>query len=100
MQTNTELHAGEGETSQMLVIAPETVHMERAVDYVPSIPRPYLSYGSILCACPDGVWGEATKSSRETGEKILERATELSVQSLNDAFAYMAQKKPLNYSNF
>lgn len=93
METNTELHAGEGETSQMLTIAPDTVHMEKAVDFVPDIPRPYLSYGSIFRSCPEGVWGEATKSSREKGEKILERSTEMAVQELERAFAYMSKKK-------
>ena len=100
MKTNTELHAGEGETSEMLAIAPETVHMDKAVDWVPDVPRSYLSYGSILRACPDGVWGEATKGSAETGEKILARTAELAVDALNQAFAYMSSKEKLNYSNF
>ena len=100
METNTELHAGEGETSQMLAIAPETVHMDRAVDFVPDIPRSYLSYGSIFRATPTGVWGEATKSSAEKGERILERSAELAVQEFEKAFAYMSQKEKMNYSNF
>lgn len=100
MKTDTELHAGEGETSQMLAIAPETVHMDRAVDCVPSIPRPYLSYGSIFRACPDGVWGEATKATAETGEKILARTAELAVEALNSAFDYMGKKEKFNYSHF
>ena len=56
-ETNTELQAGEGETSMMLAIAPETVHMDKAVDEVPDVPRSYLSYGSIFRASQSGVWG-------------------------------------------
>ncbi len=100
LETNTELHAGEGETSKMLAIAPETVHMDKAVDFVPDVPRPYLSYGSIFRASPTGVWGEATKGTAEKGEKLLERIAELSVEAINNAFDYMEKKETFNYSNF
>lgn len=100
VETNTELHAGEVETSQILAVAPETVHMDRAVDFVPAIPRPYLNYGSIFRACPDGVWGEPTKASAEKGERIFARCTELAIEALDAAFAYMQAKEPFNYSNF
>ena len=100
IETDTELHAGEVETSQMLAIAPETVHMDRAVDFVPAISRPYLSYGSIFRASPTGVWGEPSKASAEKGRRVFARSAELAVDALNDAFAYMSAKKPFNYSNF
>lgn len=95
-----ELHAGEGETSKILAIAPETVHMDRAVDYIPSVPRPYLSYGSIFRASPTGVWGVPSKASAEKGRRIFERSAELAVEELNKAFAYMESKEKFNYSNF
>ena len=100
LETNTELHAGEGETAKMLAIAPDTVHMDRAVDFVPTVTRPYLNYGSIFRASPTGVWGEATKGSAEKGEQILERTAELMVEELNKAFAYMEAKEKFNYSYF
>lgn len=100
LETNTELHAGEGETSKILAIAPETVHMDRAVDFVPNVPRPYLSYGSIFRASPTGVWGEPSKASAEKGEKLFARMTELAVESLNKAFDYMAAKEKIDYSYF
>lgn len=99
-ETNTELHAGEGETSKMLAIAPETVHMDRAVDYIPTVPRPYLSYGSIFRASPTGVWGEPSKATAEKGEKMLQRMAELAVEELTKAFAYMEQKEKFGYSYF
>ena len=100
IETNTDLHAGEVETSQMLAIAPESVHLERAVDFVPKVPRPYLSYGSIFRTSPSGVWGEPSKASAEKGERILARRAELAVTALQDAFRYMEAKEKFHYSNF
>lgn len=100
IETNTELHAGEIETSLMLAIAPETVHMDRAVDFVPDVPRSYLSYGSIFRASPTGVWGEPSKASPEKGEAILRRTSQLIREELDRAFAYMTTKEKLNYSHF
>lgn len=100
IESNTELHAGEVETSQILSIAPQTVHMDKAEDFVPDIPRPYLNYGSIFRACPGGVWGEPTKATKEKGEQIFRRTSELAVAELEKAFAYMSAKEKFNYSNF
>jgi len=100
LETPAELHAGESETSKILAIAPETVHMDKAVDFLPDVPRPYLSYGSIFRASPSGVWGEATKATAEKGEKIFERSAEIAVEELNKAFAYMEKKEKFNYSYF
>ncbi len=94
------LHADESETSQMLAIAPETVHMDRAVDFVPDVPRAYLSYGSIFRASPSGVWGEPTKATAEKGEKLLDVYTENAVNELKRAFEYMSNKDKFGYSNF
>lgn len=100
LQSNTELHAGEMETSQILAVAPETVHMDLAEDFVPDIPRPYLNYGSIFRACPGGVWGEPTLATAEKGERIFERCAELAVEELERAFSYMDKKEKFNYSYF
>lgn len=100
IETTTELHAGEVESSLMLHIAPELVHMERAVDYVPQVPRSYLGYGSVFRASPSGVWGEPSKASAEKGARVLRRFVELAVQEMEGAFSYMAVKQPFGYSNF
>lgn len=94
------LHADETETSEMLVIAPETVHMDRAVDCEPSVPRYYLNYGSIFRAAPDGVWGYPTKATAEKGEKILALSTETIVNEFDRAFDYMDKKERFGYSDF
>ena len=94
------LHADESETSQILAIAPETVHMDRAVDFDPEVPRPYLNYGSIFRASPTGVWGYPTKAPAEKGELILQRSTENAVDELNRAFEFMSNKEKIGYSYF
>lgn len=100
LQTSTELHAGECETSQMLFLAPETVDMSRAVDFVPDAPRPYLNYGSIFRFCPQGVWGEPTKATAEKGKAVMERMAELSCRELEKIFRFMDGKEPFGYSQF
>jgi len=70
--TKTDGHAGSIETSQMLVIAPDRIHMDR----VPAVTRPALSRFRIL-ANPEsefstGVRGDTSKISRELGERSLE----------------------------
>ncbi len=94
------LHADESETSQILAIAPETVHMDRAVDFDPEVPRPYLNYGSIFRASPTGVWGYPTKATAEKGELILQRSTDNAVDELNRAFEFMSNKEKIGYSYF
>jgi len=100
VETATELHAGECETSKMLAIAPDTVHMDRAVDYVPDVPRPYLSYGSIFRASPAGVWGEPSLATKEKGKALLKRSVELAVEEIEKIFAYMEKKEKIGYSYF
>jgi creatinine amidohydrolase len=94
------IHAEEAETSLILHLHPELVDMTKAVDFIPSVPRPYLNYGGILRFCPDGVWGSATKGSAEKGKKMMEIAVEVSVKYMNAVFEMMSNKKPLNGSWF
>ncbi len=100
IETNTELHAGEVETSKMLYLAPETVQMDKAVDFVPEVKRPFLNYGSIFRATPIGVWGEPTKASAEKGKLIMERSIDLVIEKMNEIFDYMSKKERFGYSDF
>ena len=100
IETATELHAGEVETSMMLAISPESVDMTKAVDEVPTVPRSYLSYGSIFRASKSGVWGESKCASAEKGEKALAFCAAGAVEEMEKAFAYMTGKEKINYSNF
>ncbi|MBE7026880.1 MAG: creatininase family protein [Ruminococcaceae bacterium] len=94
------LHADETETSEILAIAPETVHMDKAADFVPDVPRSYLNYGSIFRASPTGVWGEPTKATAQKGERFLEEFSNMAVEEFNKAFDYMTNKEKFGYSNF
>lgn len=100
IETATELHAGEVETSMMLAIAPECVDMRKAVDEVPTVPRSYLSYGSIFRASKSGVWGESRCATAEKGEKCLAYCADGAVEEMEKAFAYMTGKEKINYSNY
>lgn len=93
-----ELHAGEGETSKMMYLAPETVHKERAEDFIPDVPRSYLGYGSIFRASPQGLWGCPSKATAEKGERMFERCAQLAAEEINRAFEYMSNKEKFGYS--
>ena len=74
------MHAGHAETAIMLALAPDTVHMERAVtNYPPEFPSKLLSPdGRPACAWtardfgPSGIIGDPLPATREQGEAILE----------------------------
>jgi creatinine amidohydrolase len=74
------MHAGHAETAIMLALAPETVHMARAVtNYPPEFPSKLLSPdGRPACAWtsrdfgPSGIIGDPLPATREQGDAILE----------------------------
>ncbi|MFI5342385.1 MAG: creatininase family protein [Candidatus Methylomirabilales bacterium] len=65
-------HAGSIETSQMLVVASETVRMDR----IPKVTRPRLSRFRVMAhpevEYPTGVRGDTSKVSRQLGEKAVD----------------------------
>lgn len=100
LEMSDNLHAGEFETSVMLYLHPEMVVKDKITDVVPDIPRPYLNYGSLLCASPAGVWGHPSLGSADKGKKLLERGTELLEKHVGEVFNYMTEKKTVGYSSF
>ncbi len=72
-------HAGELETSLMLTLAPDTVHMEHAVKHFAPFPEadPLFFFGNASSAwltrdwSSSGVFGDATIGTSEKGEAIL-----------------------------
>lgn len=74
------MHAGHGETAIMLALAPDTVHMERAVaNYPPEFPSKLLwPEGRPACAWsardfgPSGVIGDPLPATAEQGHAILD----------------------------
>lgn len=73
-------HAGEAETSLILAIAPELVHMDRATPgskkpskaaYAKNADKP----GSFVKATGNGVWGDPRTASAEKGRKLIQEVT-------------------------
>lgn len=74
-----DLHAEEIETSLMLALAPELVHMDRAVRDYPDAPADYgKSEESMRHVMNTGVFGDATRATREKGERWLDLAADRS----------------------
>lgn len=74
-------HAGDSETSLMLAIAPELVHMSRAAPgarkpskaaYAKIAGRP----GSFVKVTGNGVWGDPRQASAEKGKRLIQEITE------------------------
>ena len=88
------MHAGHSETALMLALAPDTVHMERAVaNFPPEFPIKLLSAdGRPACAWtardfgPSGVIGDPTTATREQGEEILDTLADSWVQALTELY--------------
>lgn len=83
---SVDIHAGEGETSLMLHLTPEHVHMEKAVDSVPGVGREFFDYLPLLKFSPAGTWGTPTKATKEKGAKTLEVLAELTAKYLRETF--------------
>jgi creatinine amidohydrolase len=89
------MHAGHSETALMLALAPDTVHMERAVaNFPPPFPIKLLSAdGRPACAWtsrdfgPSGVIGDPTSATREQGLEILDTLSDSWVQALTELYA-------------
>ena len=81
------IHAGESETSRVLHIAPDLVHMDLAVNTDVPYTQSYLLYAPIKDLEPSGVWGHAAKASAEKGRRHYEQLVEASVRSIEATFA-------------
>ncbi|MDP3356406.1 MAG: creatininase family protein [Polaromonas sp.] len=88
------MHAGHSETALMLALAPDTVHMDRAVaNFPPVFPSKVLSAdGRPACAWtardfgPSGVIGDPFGATAEQGHDILDTLADSWVQALTDLF--------------
>jgi creatinine amidohydrolase len=78
------MHAGHAETAILMALAPETVHMERAVaNYPPEFGCPTLSADGRAAAAwtardfgPSGIIGDPLPATLEQGRVILESLAE------------------------
>jgi creatinine amidohydrolase len=88
------MHAGHSETALMMALAPDTVHMERAVvNFPPPFPSKILSGdGRPACAWtardfgPSGVIGDPLQATPEQGLDILDTLSASWVQAITDLF--------------
>ncbi len=82
------LHAGEWETSLMLELHPELVHMERAEAGFTGDPQEAIGTlfrdEGVASLSENGVLGDPARSSAEHGRRYWERAVELALESLGD----------------
>jgi creatinine amidohydrolase len=91
------IHAGDAETSIMLSLLPEQVHMDRAVcEYPYGLPEHSLlsMEGKLPFAwltneiSKSGVLGDATVASKEKGDRILESVSDGWVQVIKDVYQF------------
>jgi len=66
------LHSCEVETSIMLHLCPDRVHMDRARDFVPDCAREDLTWLGFHRLTPTGVWGYPTRATAEKGKRWME----------------------------
>jgi creatinine amidohydrolase len=98
------LHANEAETSAILAINPNLVDLEHANAEFPPFPKYtvntgpvhtaffFTSPGSVHWATKSGTWGDARKSTPETGERYIEigvKSTLAVLENLEKTFAAM-----------
>lgn len=74
LQQEGGTHADEGETSMMLVVAPETVDMSKAVkDYHGNKPGGLTrDPNGPGVYSPTGIWGDATLATKEKGQVLVD----------------------------
>jgi creatinine amidohydrolase len=91
------IHAGDAETSLLLALLPDTVHMERAVaEYPPALPPDSLLTLERNLPIPwatrdisrSGVIGDATSATREKGDRILASLSAGWVQVIRDVHRF------------
>jgi creatinine amidohydrolase len=80
-------HAEEAETSSILAIAPELVHMDRARDETPPYTQSHLLYAPIRKLGKHGCWGTPTAATAEKGRRALKRRIDASVEFIQATFA-------------
>jgi creatinine amidohydrolase len=87
-------HAGEGETSMMLAVAPELVDMNEARGVVPDLPIHVQVKWIFDELTPYGVTGDPTKATKNKGLKMREALVDLLV-----SFVEKMDDKEWDFSN-
>ena len=77
-------HAGEGETSMMLAVAPELVEMGRARGAVPELPAHVQVKWRFQELTPYGVTGDPTRATKDKGVRMRDALVDLLASFLQD----------------
>ncbi len=90
------LHASKGEVSMILAIRPDLVDMDQLDTEIPNFPDTrtkssalhtaffFSSPGSVYEITKSGTWGDATKATKEQGEKFLEWGVQSVIDLMED----------------
>jgi|LSQX01.3.fsa_nt_gb creatinine amidohydrolase len=89
IESSNNLHACESETSLMLFLEEEYVKMDKAIDYIPDVPRPFLNYESIFKFSSNGVWGTPSLGTKEKGKKLYDYKVKEAVKYIKETFKYL-----------
>lgn len=92
LECDNNLHAGEIESSLMLFLKKEYFRKEKAVDFIPDIPRSYLNNFPLLKVSPQGVWGKPSLATFEKGEIIFNTVVKSAVEYIKMFFLALAEK--------
>lgn len=100
------MHAGDAETSIMLALLPEQVHMEKAIaEYPPELPENSLlsPEGKLPFAwttqdlSKSGVIGDATTATKEKGIRILESVSDGWIQAIQEIYTFRQPQAKVNF---
>ena len=93
LECDNNLHAGEIESSLMVFLKKEYFRKEKAVDFIPNIPRSYLNNFPLLKVSPHGVWGKPSLATGEKGKSIFDTVVESAVEYLETFFLALIKNK-------
>lgn len=92
LECDNNLHAGEIESSLMMFLRKEYFRKEKAVDFIPDIPRSYLNNFPLLKVSPHGVWGKPSLGTEEKGKNIFNTVVKSSAEYLRTFFSVLTEK--------
>ena len=88
------IHAGESETSRMLHVAPDLVHLDLAVSTDVPYTQSFLLYAPITRLEPSGVWGHARAATPEKGRRYYAQHVPAAVEAIRRTFAALDALAP------
>ena len=88
-----DVHAGRLETSIMLYLRPDLVKKDYIKDYIPHVTRDYLDYASMTDISPYGIWGEASKATKDEGKRAINRIVEDALRYISEVLEFVKKKE-------